>query len=142
MESASVLGFLAFAKKPPRAALIPILSTIVAGVAPAFLCVPSDWILKWGGPYSGLFVGLSDVPGNLNASLIYAVVPRILKYGGWPAVMRLYALQVALAMGFMAGFQALELAQPTKSSPLQPTKSSVPKAVHCSPPKEWDVEEE
>merc|ERR1712046_175982 len=98
MEGISMVSFLLLAQKPRKAALVPLLMLIVAGVAPVYLCVPSNWLLKWGGPYSGLFVGFSDVPGYILSTIIYA-------------------LQVALGLGFMAGFQMMETAQPTTSSP-------------------------
>jgi len=117
MEAAAVAGFLVLARRPARAAVVPAIATIMAGIAPALYCIPPDWILRWGGPYAGLFSGLSDVPGNVLTMLIYMLVPRLLQKGGWPRVMRLYALQVAIGAGCIASFQVLEAARPTRSSP-------------------------
>eukprot|EP00929_Paragymnodinium_shiwhaense_P074239 TRINITY_DN37979_c0_g1_i1.p1 TRINITY_DN37979_c0_g1~~TRINITY_DN37979_c0_g1_i1.p1 ORF type:complete len:430 (-),score=84.59 TRINITY_DN37979_c0_g1_i1:380-1669(-) len=116
-EGAAALGFLVLAQKPSRAAVVPALVSIMAGISPAFYCLPADWILRWAGPYAGTFSSLSDVPGNLFSTLVYLFIPRMLKRGGWASVMRFYAIQVAISGLCMARFQMLEARDPTTKSP-------------------------
>ncbi|CAJ1367444.1 unnamed protein product [Effrenium voratum] len=116
-QTCSAGGFFLLSRRPARSLLMPALVTIGGGSAPALSCIPPDWIMRWGGPRAGLFAGLHDVPGNLLAMFIYSQVPRLLQRGGWPMVLRLYALQVALGAVCLAAFQAIEAADPTVASP-------------------------
>ncbi|CAE6947309.1 unnamed protein product [Symbiodinium natans] len=118
-QALSAGGFLALAASPAPSMLVPTLTAIAGGCAPALSCVPPDWIMRWGGPRAGLFAGLHDVPGNLLAMWLYAKVPQILAKGGWAQVMRLYALQVSLGALCLAAFQWLEAADPVTKSPFE-----------------------
>ncbi|CAE7548214.1 unnamed protein product [Symbiodinium sp. CCMP2456] len=118
-QTLSAGGYLVLASSPASVALVPTLTAIAGGCAPALSCIPPDWIMRWGGPRAGLFAGLHDVPGNLLAMWLYAKVPRLLARGGWPQVLRLYALQVSLGALCLAVFQWLEASDPVSRSPFE-----------------------
>ncbi|OLP90552.1 hypothetical protein AK812_SmicGene27854, partial [Symbiodinium microadriaticum] len=118
-QTLSAGGYVVLASSPASAALVPTLTAIAGGSAPALSCIPPDWIMRWGGPRAGLFAGLHDVPGNLLAMWLYAKVPRLLAKGGWPQVLRLYALQVSLGALCLAVFQWLEASDPVTRSPFE-----------------------
>ncbi|CAK8990901.1 Uncharacterized protein (Fragment) [Durusdinium trenchii] len=116
-QSCSAMAFFLLSKQPKPTLLMPALIAISGGCAPALSCVPPDWIMRWGGPRAGLFAGLHDVPGNLLAMWIYSQVPKLLERGGWPLVLRLYGIQVAIGALCLCAFQSLEASNPTLQSP-------------------------
>lgn len=96
-----------------------ILVLIMAGVAPALYCPNYDFILRFGGPYTGSITCLCDLFGNGFIALMVATYPRMLARGGWPLIFRFYAAQVLGAAACIGAFTVLEARNPLRTSPLE-----------------------
>ena len=77
-----------------------------------------DFILRFGGPWTGTLTGLCDFFGGVFCTIIYSTYSRLLARGGWPLVFRAYAAMQVMAAMAIGSFCVMEARDPLKRSPL------------------------
>ena len=82
-----------------------------------------DYIMRFGGPYTGTLTGLCDFFGGVVCTLCYSFYPRLLRRGGWALVFRAYAAMNVAAAAAIASFCILEEQDPLLKSPLDSSDS-------------------
>ena len=100
----------------------PLLAAVMAGIGPSFYVPNYDFILRFGGPYTGTLTALCDLFGNVFCMVIYQVYPKLLAMGGWPLVFRAFALMNLCAAGCIGGFTVMEARDPLLRSPFEDTR--------------------
>lgn len=125
VSAGGLVAFSFITENSPAIAYLLVL--IMAGIAPALYCPNYDFILRFGGPYTGSITSLCDLFGNSFIALVVAAYPRMLAYGGWPFIFRFYAAQVLLAAVCILAFTVLEARNPLLTSPLENTHVHTPR---------------
>ena len=77
-----------------------------------------DFILRFGGPWTGTLTGLCDFFGGVFCTIIYSTYSGLLARGGWPLVFRAYAAMQVMAAVAIGSFCVMEARDPLKRSPL------------------------
>ena len=103
----------------PNRVLLPVtLVAIMSGMSPAFYIPTYDYIMRFGGVYTGTLTGLCDFFGGVVCTLCYSFCPRLLRRGGWAFVFRTYAAMNVVSAASIAVFCWLEEQDPLLKSPL------------------------
>lgn len=91
----------------------------MSGMSPSFYVPTYDYIMRFGGPYTGTLTGLCDFFGGVVCTLFYSFYPRLLRRGGWALVFKLLATMNIASAAAIATFCALEERAPLIRSPLE-----------------------
>eukprot|EP01043_Picozoa_sp_COSAG02_P002196 COSAG02_NODE_50_length_44860_cov_203.992739_12_plen_179_part_00 len=106
-----------------RVLLPSALVAIMSGMSPSFYIPTYDYIMRFGGPYTGTLTGLCDFFGGVVCTVCYSFYPRLLRRGGWALVFRAYAAMNVAAAAGIALFCMLEERDPLLKSPLDSSGS-------------------
>ena len=99
--------------------VLPALVAIMSGIAPSFYIPTYDYIMRFGGPYTGTLTGLCDFFGGVFCTLFYSLYPRLIRQGGWPLVFRVYGAMNCVAAAAIALFCVMEARDPLLRSPFE-----------------------
>jgi hypothetical protein len=99
------------------------LVAIMGGMSPSFYIPTYDYVMRFGGCYTGTLTGLCDFFGGVMCTLCYSFYPRLLRRGGWASVFRVYAAMNVASAVAIAVFCTLEERNPLRSSPLDSSES-------------------
>ena len=99
------------------------LVAIMSGMSPSFYIPTYDYIMRFGGAYTGTLTGLCDFFGGVMCTLCYSFYPRLLRRGGWASVFRVYAAMNIASAAAIAIFCTLEERNPLRKSPLDGSES-------------------
>jgi sugar phosphate permease len=114
----SVGTLIVLSNKPSKSVVPALLLLTMAGIAPAFYVVPSNWLIKFGGErFSGTYNGWLDFPGNFVTTLVYAAFPYLKSRGGWGTILRFYSGLTALGTLSFLLFSVLDARKPMDESP-------------------------
>ena len=99
-------------------AVATLLMATMAGIGPMMYIIPSSFLSRFSGPYTGTFTGLIDAGGNLVMTGVYGkLLPVLKERGGWPLVLKAYAASTGISLACFFGYFILERRNPTLHSP-------------------------
>ena len=99
-------------------AVATLLMATMAGIGQMMYIIPSSFLSRFSGPYTGTFTGLIDAGGNLVMTGVYGTLLPVLKErGGWPLVLKAYAASTGISLACFFGYFILERRNPTLRSP-------------------------
>ena len=99
-------------------AVATLLMATMAGIGPMMYIIPSSFLSRFSGPYTGTFTGLIDAGGNLVMTGVYGtLLPYLKRRGGWPLVLKAYAASTGISLACFFGYFILERRNPTLRSP-------------------------
>ncbi len=111
------------ARKLTTAKVATLLMATMAGIGPMMYIIPSSFLTKFSGPYTGTFTGLIDAGGNLVMTGVYGtLLPYLKKRGGWPLVLKAYAASTGISLACFFSYFMLEAKNPTIKSPFEDKK--------------------
>eukprot|EP00943_MAST-04B_sp_MAST-4B-sp1_P000198 g198.t1 len=111
------------ARKLTTTKVATLLMATMAGIGPMMYIIPSSFLTKFSGPYTGTFTGLIDAGGNLVMTGVYGtLLPYLKKRGGWPLVLKAYAASTGISLACFFSYFMLEAKNPTLKSPFEDKK--------------------
>ena len=103
-------------------------TAIALGLAPTAYVPGYNFLIVYGGQYTGTLASMYDIPGYMLTTGFFQWFATMMATGGWPLVFKAYASMVVGSGLLVLIFIGLEKRAPTTTSPWPTTNTAGGKA--------------